>query len=129
MHEGYRMNASGGGHEPHTGDVLTKQRGNVLLITINRPQARNSVNRVVAESIGEALDTAETDPAVRAIVLTGAGDRAFCAGADLKALAAGKTFILRATALAGVSPGMSITPSVSRPSQRSTDSLSAAEQN
>lgn len=90
MHEGYRMNASGGGHEPHTGDVLTKQRGNVLLITINRPQARNSVNRVVAESIGEALDTAETDPAVRAIVLTGAGDRAFCAGADLKALAAGE---------------------------------------
>ncbi|WP_232236176.1 crotonase/enoyl-CoA hydratase family protein [Nocardia sp. BMG51109] len=84
------MNPLGGGREPHTDDVVTRQRGNVLLITINRPQARNAINRVVAEAIGEALDTAEADPAVRAIVLTGAGDRAFCAGADLKALADGE---------------------------------------
>lgn len=71
-------------------DVLTEQRGHILLITINRPRARNSINRVVAEAIGAALDAAETDSTVRAIVLTGAGDRAFCAGADLKALAAGE---------------------------------------
>ncbi|MEU1981899.1 crotonase/enoyl-CoA hydratase family protein [Nocardia sp. NPDC019395] len=80
----------GEAHDLHTEAVVTQQRGNVLLITINRPRARNSINRVVAESIGAALETAENDPAVRAIVLTGAGDRAFCAGADLKALAAGE---------------------------------------
>ncbi|MBB3082507.1 crotonase/enoyl-CoA hydratase family protein [Geodermatophilus sabuli] len=81
---------TGEGTDLHTQAVLTQQRGNVLLITINRPRARNCVNRVVAEAIGEALETAETDPTVRVIVLTGAGDRAFCAGADLKALANGE---------------------------------------
>lgn len=81
---------TGACHAVHTDAVLTQRRGHVLLITINRPQARNSVNRGVAEAIGEALDTAEKDPIVRVIVLTGAGDRAFCAGADLKALANGE---------------------------------------
>ena len=76
--------------ELHLDVVLVEQRGNVLLITINRPHVRNCINRDVAEAIGQALETAETDPTVRAVVLTGAGDRAFCAGADLKALAEGK---------------------------------------
>lgn len=73
-----------------TDAVVTRMRGNVLLITINRPHVRNCVNRAVSEGIGEALDVAEADPSVRVIVLTGAGDRAFCAGADLKALANGE---------------------------------------
>jgi crotonobetainyl-CoA hydratase len=78
------------GDNVHTPAVLLQQHDNVLLITINRPRARNSVNRVVAETIGEAVEAADTDPTVRVIVLTGAGDKAFCAGADLKALAKGE---------------------------------------
>ena len=70
--------------------VLTSQHGNILLITINRPQARNAINRVVAEAIGAALERADSDPEVRAIVLTGSGELAFCAGADLKALSNGQ---------------------------------------
>jgi crotonobetainyl-CoA hydratase len=70
--------------------VLVEKRGNVLLVTINRPQARNAVNAAVHVGIGEALEQAEADPEIRAIILTGAGDKAFCAGADLVALSRGE---------------------------------------
>lgn len=69
------------------GAVLTERRGNVLLVTINRPDARNAVNGAVSTGIGDALAQAQADDAVRAVVLTGAGDKSFCAGADLKAIA------------------------------------------
>ncbi|GFG84116.1 crotonase/enoyl-CoA hydratase family protein [Mycolicibacter algericus] len=67
--------------------VLVERRGNVLLITINRPEARNAVNGAVSNGIGDALAQAQTDDEVRAVVITGAGDKSFCAGADLKAIA------------------------------------------
>ena len=70
--------------------VLTEQRDHVLLITINRPAAMNAVNRDVSRGIGAALERADTDPGIRAVVLTGAGDKAFSAGADLKAVARGE---------------------------------------
>ena len=66
--------------------VLTEHRGNVLVITINRPDARNCVNGAVSIGIGDALHQAQDDPDVRAVVITGAGDKSFCAGADLKAI-------------------------------------------
>ena len=72
------------------GAVLAEQRGHVLLVTINRPEARNAVNRSVTVGIGEALDIAEEAPDIWAVIITGAGDKAFCAGADLKAAAAGE---------------------------------------
>lgn len=65
--------------------VLTERRGNVLLITLNRPEARNAVNAAVSTGLGDALHEAQHDPEVRAIVVTGAG-QSFCAGADLKAI-------------------------------------------
>jgi crotonobetainyl-CoA hydratase len=65
--------------------VLVEQRGRILIATINRPDARNAVNQDVADGLGRALDRADRDDAVWAFVVTGAGDRAFCAGADLKA--------------------------------------------
>lgn len=65
--------------------VLAERRGNVLLITLNRPQARNAVNAAVSTGLGDALHEAQHDPEVRAIVVTGAG-QSFCAGADLKAI-------------------------------------------
>lgn len=66
--------------------ALTERRGNVLLITLNRPQARNAVNSAVSTAVGDALHEAQNDSAVRAVVLTGTGE-SFCAGADLKAIA------------------------------------------
>lgn len=70
--------------------VLVEQRDNVLIATINRPESRNAVNAAVHVGLGEALERAETDPEIRVVVLTGAGEQAFCAGADLKALSRGE---------------------------------------
>jgi crotonobetainyl-CoA hydratase len=65
--------------------ALSERRGNVLVITINRPEARNAVNSAVSIAVGDALQEAQDDPEVRAVVITGAGE-SFCAGADLKAI-------------------------------------------
>jgi crotonobetainyl-CoA hydratase len=66
--------------------VLVERRGNVMVITINRPEARNAVNAAVSIGVGDALQEAQCDPEVRAVVITGTGDKSFCAGADLKAI-------------------------------------------
>ncbi len=71
--------------------VLVERVGNVMVITINRPAARNAVNSAVSAGVGGALDEAAADPDVRAIVLTGAGEKSFCAGADLKAISRGES--------------------------------------
>lgn len=64
-------------------DVLVEKRGPVMWITINREERRNAMNDAVNEAISAGLTQASGDAEVRAVVLTGAGDRAFCAGADL----------------------------------------------
>lgn len=63
----------------------------VMLVTLNRPQAMNAVNPELAQALGAIVAESEADGDVRAVVLTGAGGRAFCAGADLKAIAAGRS--------------------------------------
>ena len=65
--------------------VLSEKRGAVHWITINREERRNAMNDAVVFGIMDGLTAASNDPAMRAVVLTGAGDRAFCAGADLSA--------------------------------------------
>jgi crotonobetainyl-CoA hydratase len=65
--------------------ALAERHGNVLVITLNRPEARNAVNAAVSIGVGDALHAAQSDPEVRAVVITGAG-QSFCAGADLKAI-------------------------------------------
>lgn len=70
--------------------ALVERRDHVMLITLNRPEARNAVNADLTRAVGEALDEAEADVSVRAVIVTGAGDKAFCAGADLKAVARGE---------------------------------------
>ncbi|UXA16888.1 crotonase/enoyl-CoA hydratase family protein [Mycobacterium sp. SMC-4] len=70
--------------------ALTEKRGNILVITINRPEARNAVNMSVSIGVGDALQAAQDDPEIRAVVLTGSGDKSFCAGADLKAISRGE---------------------------------------
>lgn len=73
-----------------TDAATVERRGNVALITINRPEARNAVNGAVSTAVGDALQAAQKDPEVWAVVLTGAGDKSFCAGADLKAISRGE---------------------------------------
>ena len=64
--------------------VLTESRAAVAWITLNRPQAMNSINDDVRTQLPAALRAADANPAVRVIVIQGAGERAFCAGADIK---------------------------------------------
>jgi enoyl-CoA hydratase len=70
--------------------VSTRREGEVLVIAIERPEARNAINAAVAEGIGRALDALDGDDALRAGVLTGAGG-VFSAGMDLKAFVAGES--------------------------------------
>ncbi len=64
--------------------LLTSTEGGVARITLNRPEVRNALSRTMVQELEAALAAAETDSAARVIVLAGAGDKAFCAGADLK---------------------------------------------
>ena len=66
----------------HASSVLYETRGAVALVTLNRPQALNSFTRQMHHDLWTALDLAEADSTIRALVITGAG-RGFCAGADL----------------------------------------------
>jgi enoyl-CoA hydratase/carnithine racemase len=72
----------------------------IALVTLNRPEARNAVNGAVAAGLEAAVERAEADAEIRAVVLTGAGPHAFCAGADLKEVSAGNSASL-ATAKGG----------------------------
>jgi enoyl-CoA hydratase/carnithine racemase len=63
--------------------------GPVARVTINRPERRNAMSFAVMRGLRDAMNDARSDDAVRVIVLTGAGDRAFCAGADLAGIAEG----------------------------------------
>jgi enoyl-CoA hydratase len=68
-------------------DALIDQRDHVLIVTMNRPQARNALSGPMMTIMREAWDRVDNDPSIRACVLTGAGGT-FCAGADLKAMSA-----------------------------------------
>jgi len=70
--------------------VLVDKRGHVLLLVLNRPRARNAATVEMARVVGDALHAAESDRSVRAVVITGAGERSFCAGADLADVARGE---------------------------------------
>ena len=69
--------------------VLHEKRDRAFWITINRPDKRNAINKDVIEGIREGYRRAHADPEVRVIVLTAAGDKAFCAGDALQPSAAG----------------------------------------
>jgi enoyl-CoA hydratase len=68
--------------------ILYEPDGAVAMITLNRPSVLNALNVALVRELAEALAAAEADPAIRAVVLTGSGDRAFAAGADISELAA-----------------------------------------
>jgi 2-(1,2-epoxy-1,2-dihydrophenyl)acetyl-CoA isomerase len=70
-----------------TSDLLASLDTGVLTLTLNRPDARNAMSRAMTQALADQLAAAELDPAVRCIVLTGAG-KGFCAGGDVKGMAA-----------------------------------------
>jgi len=67
--------------------IIYEKNEGVATITLNRPEALNAFSKDVVEEILHALEDIETDEAVRVVVLTGAGEKAFSAGADIKAMA------------------------------------------
>lgn len=81
--------AVSGNEEGDEPEVIVEQRGRILLITINRPKAKNAVNAAVANGLAAAVDQLDGDPGLSVGILTGAGG-SFCAGMDLKAFARGE---------------------------------------
>ena len=65
-------------------ELLVEQRGAVTLITLNRPDAHNSITAAMAVGLAEGIDAFAADDSARVLVITGAGDTAFCSGANLK---------------------------------------------
>ena len=65
-------------------DILVDKQGPVAWVTLNRPDARNALSLDVNLKLAEIANELDFDDDVRALVITGAGDKAFCAGADLK---------------------------------------------
>ena len=66
--------------------LLVEIGDGIATVTLNRPEARNALNRTLIRELGDALEALDGNAEARAIVLRGAGDRAFCAGADLKGM-------------------------------------------
>ena len=66
--------------------LLVEIGDGIATVTLNRPEARNALNRTLLRELGDALEALDGNAEARAIVLRGAGDRAFCAGADLKGM-------------------------------------------
>lgn len=73
--------------------VLVEQRDRILIITINRPKAKNAVNAAVSQGLADAMDRLDGDAGLSVAILTGAGG-SFCAGMDLKAFARGENVVV-----------------------------------
>ena len=71
-------------------EVLRERRGHIEILTINRREARNAINGAVSRAFTAAFDELDSDDDCWVVIVTGAGDKAFCAGMDLKAFAAGE---------------------------------------
>src|SRR5688572_27762603 len=67
--------------------ILVEQRGAVTLVTLNRPEALNALSSAVLEDLIAAFADYQADPGQRCAVVTGAGEKAFAAGADIKEMA------------------------------------------
>jgi enoyl-CoA hydratase len=72
---------------PTLANVLYERRGAIAYVTVNRPKVLNALNTATWQDLSNAFEDAKNDPAVRGVILTGAGDKAFIAGADISGLA------------------------------------------
>jgi len=85
-------------------NLLVERHDGVTVVTINRPKVLNALNAQTLTELGQVLDEVERDDTVRVIVLTGAGDRSFVAGADINELAVQSPVGGRVTGGAGRAP-------------------------
>ena len=83
--------------------IKTETQGNVLIVTMNRPEVYNAVHAEMHQEMSDCWDAFAADPDLWVAVLTGAGDKAFTAGNDLKATAKGSKKTLAPTGFAGLS--------------------------
>jgi enoyl-CoA hydratase/carnithine racemase len=74
-------------------ELVRERRGSVLVARLNRPAARNALSPSLMNAIGAALLEGESDEGIRAVVLIGTGDRAFCAGMDMQQFTDGKEMV------------------------------------
>lgn len=88
-------------HIDPSASVLIERDGAVLIITINRPNVRNAINRQTSEAIALAMDELDNDPSLSIGILTGSGQH-FCSGMDLKAFLQGERVELEGRGLAGI---------------------------
>src|SRR4051794_19314980 len=68
-------------------NLLCETRDGIAFVTINRPQARNALNIETIRELADAIRDIRADDAARAVIITGSGDKAFVAGADIKEIA------------------------------------------
>ena len=88
-------------HIDPSASVLIERDGPVLIMTINRPNVRNAINRQTSEAIALAMDELDNDPSLSIGILTGSGQH-FCSGMDLKAFLQGERVELEGRGLAGI---------------------------
>src|SRR5437763_9226063 len=89
--------------------VLAERRGNVLIITLNRPEVRNAVNAALAAGVAGALDELDNDPELSVGIITGTGGF-FCAGMDLGAFVRGESPWFEDRGFAGIATRASTKP-------------------
>lgn len=82
-------------------EVLTSAEDGVLVVTLNRPEAKNAANKALAEGVAAAMDELDSNDDLRVAILTGAGGT-FCAGMDLKAFVSGETPMVEGRGFAGL---------------------------
>ncbi len=82
-------------------EVLTSAEDGVLIVTLNRPEARNAANKALAEGVAAAMDELDSNDELRVAILTGAGGT-FCSGMDLKAFITGETPMVKGRGFAGL---------------------------
>lgn len=88
-------------HQTHAQTVFVEIDGPILVVTINRTQARNAIDRATSQAIADAIDRLDADPQLSVGILTGAGGH-FSSGMDLKAFLAGERVELDGRGLAGI---------------------------
>ncbi len=87
--------------ETETAELLTEVRDGVLIVTINRPEAKNAMNKAAAEGIAAAMDRLDAEDGLRVGILTGAGGT-FCSGMDLKGFLRGESPMVEGRGFGGV---------------------------
>lgn len=95
--------------------LVTSLVDGVARVTLNRPDVRNALSRTLVAELGAALAACEADPAARVIVLSGAGDKAFCAGADLKGVGDRGTTLEARESFSGLAKILEAIPTMKTP--------------